>query len=206
MRGRIIIARHGRPNLSREVKITSKEYGEWWKQYDASGLHPDERVPASLVEAAKGAAHVYSSTLPRAIETAKQVVQGARDVPQDALFVEAHLPPPPIPGIKLRPGTWGGISRAFWICGYTKGGKFESHFATWKRVHQIADRLIEMTEDGNVVLCAHGYLNWMIYRCLKKRHNWLLVHHEGRNDYWSWRAYEHGARETAIEQRPATAE
>ncbi|MEL7486256.1 MAG: histidine phosphatase family protein, partial [Pseudomonadota bacterium] len=107
MSGRIIIARHGKPNVNRDVKITSREYGAWWANYDESGLHPDERPPAGLVDLAAGANSVWSSTLPRAIETARHVTGGGRDVPADIMFVEAPLPPPPVPALKLRPGVWG---------------------------------------------------------------------------------------------------
>lgn len=191
MSGRIITARHGRPNLSREVRISSREYGDWWAQYDLSGLHPDERPPQSLVDLASSAKTVLSSTLPRAIETAQWVTGGEREVPADVIFVEAALPPPPIPFLKLRPGTWGVISRCFWFWGYAPNG-VEGHRAAWKRVAQIGDRLNELSKDGDVLLCAHGYLNWMIDRHLT-RNGWDQKSREGGNDYWSWRTYEQSA-------------
>ena len=79
MTGRIITARHGRPDLSREVTVTAREYGDWWTRYDASGLAPEERAPERLVQLAKGAETVLSSTLPRAIETARQATGGGRE-------------------------------------------------------------------------------------------------------------------------------
>jgi len=121
MTGRIITVRHGKPDLSREVQITGHDYGDWWRRYDLSGLHPDERPPAELITMASSVTTVLSSTLPRAVETAKQITQGSRDVPADAMYVEAPLPAPPIPFFKLRPGTWGVISRTFWFYGYAPG-------------------------------------------------------------------------------------
>ncbi len=188
MSGRIITARHGRPNLSRDVKITAREYGDWWARYDESGLHPDERPPQGLIEIAASAQTVLSSTLPRAIETARFATGGARVVPTDALYVEAPLPPPPVPFIKLRPGTWGVVSRIFWFLGYAPKG-VENHFQTWRRVSTIADRLADHAADGDVLLCAHGYLNWMISRRMKSI-GWRCTVHEGGNHYWSWRIYE----------------
>lgn len=195
MVGRIITARHGRPDLSRDVRITAREYGNWWAQYDMSGLHPDEHPPESLLEVASSATHIICSTLPRAIETAEKIVDEGRIVPQDSLFVEAPLPPPPIPLIRLRPGTWGVVSRTFWIFGYAPNGA-EGHFAAWRRVKMIADRLIDLSAEGDVVLCAHGYLNWMIDRHMQKKRRWQKVAHEGANHYWSWRAYERTVPET----------
>ncbi len=196
MVGRIITARHGMPDLSREVRITAREYGDWWAQYDESGLHPDEQPPQSLIDVAAKATHVISSTLPRAIETAGMVTAPEREVPKDALFVEAPLPPPPVPFIKLRPGTWGVVSRTFWFCGFAPG-ETENHRQTWTRVAAVADRLMELAHEGDVLLCAHGYLNWMIDRHLRNKRGWKRVSREGGNHYWSWRAYEITAAELA---------
>ncbi len=188
MTGRIITARHGRPDLSRDLRISAKEYGNWWSQYDASGLHPDERPPESLIALAARAQTILSSTLPRAIETASQATAGTRDVPADPIFVEAALPPPPVPFLKLRPGTWGVISRSFWFLGYAPDG-VENHIETWGRVRKIADRLQGHAQTGDVLLCAHGYLNWMIDRQLLKS-GWKRTDRDGGNRYWSWRVYE----------------
>ena len=192
MSGRIITARHGRPNLSRDLKVSSKEYGDWWAQYDAAGLHPDEAPPAELVEIAAGAKTVISSSLQRAVETARQVTKGERAVPADSIFIEAPLPPPPAPVfLKLRPGQWGVVSRAFWMLGYAPAG-VENQRDTWKRVDLIAGRLAEFSKSGDVLLCAHGWLNWMIDRKLRAS-GWRRTGRDRGNDYWSWRVYEPAA-------------
>ncbi len=188
MTGRIITARHGRPDLSREVIISAKEYGDWWARYDEVSLHPDERPPESLIKLAKGAKTVLSSTLPRAIDTASQATAGEREVPADVVYVEAPLPAPPVPFLKLRPGTWGVIARTFWFLGYAPGNT-ENHMATWSRVRDIANRLANHAQEGDVVLCAHGYINWMIDHHLRKE-GWTRTERDGGNRYWSWRAYE----------------
>lgn len=187
MAGHIITARHGRPNLSRDMRISARAYGDWWKRYDASGLHPDERPPTALVKLAEGAKTVLSSTLPRAVETARQVTSGKRSVPADAMYVEAPLPPPPVPYLKLRPGQWGVISRAFWVFGFSPVG-VERVGDAWKRVDAIIESLQRHAERGDVLLCAHGYLNWMIHRRLTKR-GWALASQDGGHHYWSWRVY-----------------
>lgn len=195
MVGRIITARHGRPNLSRDVRISAADYGAWWAQYDASGLHPDERPPMSLIEIAGAAKTVLSSTLPRAIETARQATRGVLDAPADPMFVEAPLPPPPVPLLKLSPSAWGVVSRTFWILGYAPDG-VESHAETWARVDKVVARLKRHAEEGDVLLCAHGYLNWMIDRRLR-RAGWRRAGREGGNRFWSWRIYESSVAEPA---------
>ena len=188
MSGRIITARHGMPNMNREVRITAREYGRWWARYDESGLAPGEEPPQSLVDLASECEVVLCSTLPRAIETADKIVDDARIVPQDALFIEAPLPPPPVPWIRLSPTAWGRISRAFWFLGYSPK-ETESHRGARRRVREIADQLMERARGGDdVLLCAHGYLNWMFDRHIRRR-GWERIVHEGENEYWSYRAY-----------------
>ena len=74
-------------------------------------------------------------------------------------------------------------------------------------VDEIADRLIGHAEQGDVLLCAHGYLNWMIDRKLRGS-GWRRAGREGGNHYWSWRIYEPtGARQrTALNSATAAAE
>lgn len=197
MTGRIITARHGRPDLSRDVTITARDYGDWWARYDESGLHPDERPPEGLVALAGRAKTVLSSTLPRAIETAQQATNGSREVPADPMFVEAPLPPPPWPDfIKLRPGQWGVVSRILWNLGYAPAG-VESVGDAWLRVDKIIARLDALSRDGDVLLCAHGYLNWMIDRRLR-RDGWTRIERDGGNHYWSWRIYEPAGEKRAV--------
>ena len=189
MTGRIITARHGRPNLSRDVTITAREYGDWWARYDESGLHPDERPPDGLIALARGAKTVLSSTLPRAIETAAQATGGARDVPADPMFVEAPLPPPPIPDwIKLSPKWWGVVSRFWWHAFDHHGGQ-ETRAQAEVRAEQAAQKLIARAETGqDVLVFAHGYFNHMVGARLKAD-GWKLVHNQGFK-YWSQRRYE----------------
>ena len=204
MTGRLITARHGRPNLSRDVRITAADYGDWWARYDASGLHPDERPPQSLIDLASKSATVLSSTLPRAIETARQATHGGREVPADPLYVEAPLPPPPVPFLRLSPGQWGVISRFFWVFGYAPKG-VETHAQAWARVDQAIERLTRETAHGDVLLCAHGYFNWMLDKRLRAL-GWRRASREGSNRFWSWRIYEPpGARQKAGESAGAAA-
>ena len=164
---------------------------------------PDEGPPGSLIEIAKNCETVLSSTRPRAIETAAAITGGSREVPQDVLFVEAPLPPPPIPGLKLKPGSWGVVSRFMWAFGYKPEG-YETNDEAWERVSVIADRLIDHAQSGNVLLCAHGYLNWMLDRHLTRKRSWQLAEREGENHYWSWRAYQAPvAQEQAVEEQAA---
>ena len=186
MTGRIVTARHGRPALSRDLMITGRQFGEWWAAYDRSGLHADERPPEGLKEIAARADFVFCSTLPRARETARQALGEAREAVAQEMFVEAPLPAPPIDFVKLRPGQWGVVSRTIWFVGFSPN--VEGHREAWRRVSKAADFLTGAAQDGEVLLCAHGYFNWMLDFVLRGR-GWRRLHNGGHN-YWSWREYE----------------
>lgn len=205
MSGRIVTVRHGRPNVDRSVQISSAEYGRWWADYDRAGLASDQFPPDSLREIAASCQIVLTSTLPRAIETAGKLVPPGMIVPQDALFVEAPLPPPPIPFLRLNPTRWGQISRGFWFLGFAPHG-VEGHFETRARVRAAADVLIAAAASGqNVMLCAHGYLNWMLDGRMRAL-GWIRDVHEGKNHFWSYRCYRPKAARAAMAQLSAAAE
>ncbi|MEL7028821.1 MAG: histidine phosphatase family protein [Pseudomonadota bacterium] len=185
MAGQIVTVRHGRPSLSRDCHLDWRGFGDWWAAYDRSGLHEAEAPPEPLIRIGAEAEHAYSSTLPRAIETARRILGDDRTAPACDLFVEAPLPAPPAPFLKLRPGVWGVVSRVYWFVGYSP--QIESHAGAWRRVFRAADKLIATSQTGDVLLCAHGYFNWMLDKALRRRG--LRRLHNGGNHYWAWRTY-----------------
>jgi broad specificity phosphatase PhoE len=185
----IALARHGEPALSRKVKLSSSGYRDWWAVYEEGGIHDNQSPPGSLKALAKRAVAVLASTRLRAQQTAKAVTCG-RDFASDAIFIEAPLPPPPLPDfIKLSPPIWGFVSRVAWYLGYGEGG--ETRHEAEARARLAADRLIEAAESGGeVLLLAHGYFNHMIGAALKAK-GWKKVQDEGFK-YWSVRRFEQG--------------
>lgn len=183
--GRLTLVRHGRPNLSRKVKLDWRGFDDWWSSYDLSGLEPGQAIPHELADLARGVPLIVSSTLARAIETAEALADG-RSFEQDRIFVEAPLPAPPFPYLKVGPSTWGVLSRVAWLFGFA-GGK-EGHGVARRRAEAAADRLVELSARGDVMLCAHGWFNLMLAQILKKR-GWVRVRNGG-SAYWSWSIFE----------------
>lgn len=181
--GPITIARHGQPDADRTVRIDWQGYEHWWKGYDAAGLAPGQTPPDALMKAAAEAAVVFSSSLPRAIETAQAAAPGRRLV-IDADFVEAPLPPPQMIGT-LKPGTWGVYARIFWWLGASRG--LETRREAELRAERAADKLVIAANRGPVVLCAHGWFNRMLRPALRRR-GWKCVK-DGGDTYWSSRRY-----------------
>ena len=183
---RITTVRHGRPALARDARMSWRDYGDWWAEYERTGLHAEERPPQALIEIAKSSPILISSPRPRAIETARLAADGREDIPAEELFAEMPLPAPPLPWARLKPGLWGVVSRTYWFLGYASGG--ESHAAGWRRIARARDALIARAAEGDIFLCAHGYFNFMLDIALRRR-GWRRLH-DGGSNYWAWRVYE----------------
>lgn len=183
--GTIHMARHGQPDIDRRTPITAAAYHDWWARYQETTLMPGEHPPDQLVQIAGFASHLIASPLPRAQETMARVARGRPSL-TDEIFVEAPLPAPPVPLLKLSPRVWGGVSRVFWWCGYCDGQ--ESRKEAECRAERAADRLVDLAaEGGDVLLCAHGWFNRMTGKVLRER-GWKRTH-DGGDSYWAWRSY-----------------
>jgi broad specificity phosphatase PhoE len=182
--GTIVLARHGEPDLSRKVRMSAAEYVEWWASYEETGLAPGQVAPTALIAHADSAGTVYSSTRPRAIETAR-VVAGDRAVEAHADLIEAPLPPPHWPRwVRFRPPIWGVIAR-FWWWWFNHHDGQETRAQAQARADLMAERLIAHAESGeNVLVIAHGFFNTMVRMALQRR-GWKLVENQGFK-YWSF--------------------
>lgn len=182
--GSIIIARHGEPDADRRAVMDWRGYEHWWADYDLAGLKPGQSAPEGLRGQAASAHSIFASTLPRAIETA-EACAGGREVTQNSVFVEAPLPPPPMPG-RFSARTWGVYARCSWWLGMARGK--ETRQQAEIRAEEAVAILIEAAQHGDVALFAHGWFNRMM-RPVLKRHGYVCVR-DGGDDYWSWRKYE----------------
>lgn len=186
--GAIILARHGEPALSRKVKLSAKEYRDFWAQYEVLGLLPGQTPPEKLAGFVATAGTLVSSTRLRSIESAAALA-GGRQVIQHDVLIEAPLPPPPWPNwIRLSPSVWGFLARFWWWFFNHHEGQ-ETRIAAEVRAGEAADLLIGYAERGeDVVVLAHGFFNFMIGRALRRR-GWKLMASEGYK-YWSTRRFE----------------
>jgi broad specificity phosphatase PhoE len=186
--GAVILARHGKPDLSRKVRINAAGYRQWWATYETVGLVPDQTPPARLRLITDKAGFIVASTRPRSVETAKLLCRG-RDFVEDPLLVEAPLPPPSLPGwIKLSPRVWGLIARTRWWMLDGHDGQ-ESRAEAHARADAVAAQLVALAAGGqDVLVVAHGFFNAMIARALR-RQGWRRTDGRGYH-YWSARRYE----------------
>ena len=185
--GCIVLARHGEPALSRKVKLTARQYRDWWALYEAGGILAGQTPPQHLKDAAARAGIILTSTRLRSIETARALAEG-RQMSHDEVFIEAPLPPPPWPDfIRFSPRSWGAISRFCWWFG-GHGGQ-ETRPQAQKRAIAAARQLHELASEGeNVLVVAHGFFNTMIGLELR-RLGWRCVKGRGWR-YWSTRYFQ----------------
>ncbi len=184
--GRITVARHGKPDANREQVLDWRGYEDWWDNiYQPARLVPGQDACDNLKAAAAASHIVFASTLRRAIETA-QTAAPDRDLTIDPVFVEAELPPPPMPG-RFMAKTWGVFARCSWWFGMSRGR--ESRLEAEARAAMAAARLVEAAQSGDVTVCAHGWFNRMMRPHIKAA-GWKCVH-DGGDTYWSCRQYEY---------------
>lgn len=186
--GAVILARHGEPALSRRRLLCADEYREWWADYEVGGLASGQAPPDALQEAADRAGFIIASTRPRSVETARALACG-RAFAEDALFIEAPLPPPHWPRwLKLSPRVWGFVSRTWWWF-FNHHDNQESRRMAEARADEAASQLIALAAGGqDVLLVAHGFFNAMIGRALVRR-GWRCVQNGGYR-YWAARRFE----------------
>ena len=188
--GAITLVRHGEPALSRRVKLDWRGYVEWWAKYDQAGLLEGQTPPAILHKFANEARYIFSSTLPRSIETAEAVCDGKGFTSLEAL-IEAPLPPPHLPSfIKLTPNSyaWGFLARVCWWY-LNFHGTVEGREVAKVRARKVAEFLFDKArEGGDVLVLAHGFFNLMVSIELKKM-GYIKTLEEGFK-YWGCRRYE----------------
>ncbi|MEM7728605.1 MAG: histidine phosphatase family protein [Pseudomonadota bacterium] len=179
----IILVRHGRPALSRKVRLTWREYRDWWRRYDEGGIEPGQKPPKTVVRWARSADLILSSPLPRAVESAELAAGRAPDETLPGL-VEAALPSPPLGPLKLRPKSWGTVARILWFVGYSDG--MESHAEARQRADAIGAALEARAQGGRIVyVSGHGWFNRMLKGSLIAR-GWRCRSQNG-DLHWSRR-------------------
>ena len=179
----IVLIRHGKPALSRKVKLTGRGFRDWWIRYDEGGLKPDQKVPKKIQDWVEKADLVVSSPLRRAYESA-ELATGREPDERWIELIEAALPSPSLGPLKFRPKTWGTIARIIWAVGYSDG--MESRAEARARAEAACDKLEAAAADGQTVLVlGHGWFNRMIKGSLMKR-GWRLKSQNG-DLHWSRR-------------------
>jgi broad specificity phosphatase PhoE len=164
---RIILIRHGRPNIPVSVRTSHKEFRSYIDSYEQAGLDPESAPPEELQDLLGELTAVFTSGRPRAHDSARALAPNAELI-ADPLFVEAPLASPPIPLLKMRVPKWAVVARILWHAGYHP--EIENYRRAKHRASRAADILVERARaEGVTALVAHGYFNLIIGRELARR-------------------------------------
>nr|WP_024966947.1 histidine phosphatase family protein [Pantoea sp. IMH] len=177
----IILMRHGKPDHYVPGRVPALAMAEWCEAYDLSIVQ--DLPPEKSLRLAAMADYVVSSPLPRARSSlAKLRLEPAHT---DPLYSEVSLPVIKLSYPHLPPSLWLALLHLLWFCGYA--GSVESLDQAKQRAALAANKLIELSSRGNVLLLGHGIMNKLIARHLRKS-GWLAEKHASSR-HWSAAIY-----------------
>src|SRR5277367_671388 len=164
---RIILIRHGRPNIATAPRTSHREFRSYIDDYEAAGLDPESMPPDELQDLLGELDAVFTSGRKRSVDSARALAPHAELI-ADPLFAEAPLASPPIPLLKMKVPKWAVVARILWHAGYHP--EIENYRRAKHRAVQAADILVKRARaDGAAALVAHGYFNYIIGRELRRR-------------------------------------
>jgi len=162
----IILIRHAKVDIDNTKKIDVQSLKKWVESYDNASIAVDSLPSEETVILAKKADVVVTSTLRRAIDSAK--VLGVEVHMQNALFNEATIPEIVISYLKLKPKSWLVILRVMLLL--ELGKKETSLKASKEQAKKAAIELETLAKEHNkVLLVGHGGMNWLIGKVLIKK-------------------------------------
>ncbi len=164
---RVILIRHGRPDIPTNPRTSHREFRSYIDAYEEAGLDPDSFPPEELQDLLGEVDAVFTSGRKRSVDSARALAPHAELI-ADALFEEAPLASPPIPLLRMKVPKWAVVARILWHAGYHP--EIENYRKAKHRAAQASDILIRRAhKEGAAALVAHGYFNFLIGRELRRR-------------------------------------
>jgi len=162
---KIVIQRHGKPDIGKWGKIPSSEMIQWINCYNESGVTIDNKPCSESLAHAKNS-FVVCSTLERSMHSVELLK--VDEFVADASFCEAELPVVNVPLLKMAPHSWSIMFRIFWFLGLSKN--VESKMEISSRVKLACTTLETLAEEHkNILLIGHGIMNRLIAKELLER-------------------------------------
>ncbi len=156
---KIGLLRHFKVDCPHKKYMTSKEFREWSKKYEVSGVIKNHVEMYGIQWDI-----CYVSDLPRAITTAKNVYSGHLHI--DKLLREVdNMPFINTERIKLPFALWHVCGRLAWF--FRSKSQPETIEGTRRRIHKFLDSID--WEKENVLIVFHGFMLFNFQRELRKR-------------------------------------
>jgi broad specificity phosphatase PhoE len=168
----ILLVRHGRSALSWETRrLTAVEFRAWVESYQQYGIAGDSVPSDSLIAAARAAAVVVCSDVPRGVESARRVAEGREVVATPLLREAGSAMPGNWMGFRLSTTTWDWGFHYLWLCGLRPVG--EPVHGTRQRAREACTWLESLArEQSPVLVVAHWTINRFLAAELRRR-QWL---------------------------------
>lgn len=191
---RIILVRHGEPKVDQQRWIGHKGFMAFMDAYRDAGLMPESAPPEHLAGLTRGISRVFTSELPRSIDSARALLPDAEFI-SDEVFTEAPLAPPRIPGLRMKVPGWAVVSRVAWHGGYSP--RIENFREARRRAQKALHILLDAAaEDGTALLVGHGYFNAILGRMLRLKGFARTGSH--RAEFWNTVVYDRPSVATSV--------
>ncbi|MEL6602169.1 MAG: histidine phosphatase family protein [Cyanobacteria bacterium J06614_10] len=175
----ITLIRHGPPAVSLSQRVRGHQFRQFVERYDAAKISRQAQPPRLARQVMAQADWVFVSNRPRATHTAELL--GLPTTPiVDSQFREIEFPVDFPRHFRFSAMTWTVIALTLWRLGYSS--RCESLARARQRAQVAVDLLEGGTQNGSVVLVAHGGINKLISKELRRRgwHGPRLPHS------WHW--------------------
>lgn len=175
----LYLIRHARVDLKKPLLCSSSRAAALRNQYDELPVLDFDPRPVKAILGDSICA-VFTSALPRSIETAEILFPESDTLQANVLFNEYDLSVISVPLVPLPYVVWTTLSRFFWNIGLNN--RDENRIRAYKRMLRAVDLLeAEAGKNRRIVLVAHGYLIAEMKRELKKR-GWDLEINQGHKN------------------------
>ena len=175
----IFLIRHAPVDLKKPILCSSSKAAKLQKQYNELPIKKFDPEPVRKL-LGNGKFALYTSTLPRTIETAEILFPDVDTIRASSLFNEYDLTMVAVPILPLPYGVWTALSRILWLTSINNKG--ENRLKSYLRMKKATDELVHLaTVNKRVILVSHGYLISEIRKELKRR-GWDLQLSQGNKN------------------------
>ncbi len=182
---KIVLLRHGKPEISALKKQSASAFGQWISDYNAAGLSAESKPTSAALACANRSHAIVCSSLQRSIDSANAL--GAKKIVlSDAVFNEAGLPSANWRFLGLPSTLWAVFFRVLWMFGYSRNS--ESINETRSRAINAVKVLVDLAEKHEkVIFVGHGVFNRILAKELRHA-GWVGPRNPGSN-YWDYGVY-----------------
>lgn len=185
---KIVIVRHGKPDMPGFEKLKACELYKWIDSYNSAGIVQKQPPPVRTMEMVATCKAAVCSDFPRPIQSAEAL--NVKVLYSESLFREIILPYANWNSLRLSPYTWAVLFRILWSFGYSSNG--ESLRLSQLRARTGAQKLKQIAaEHGSVLFVGHGLINHFIAKELLSS-GWQGPTSPGRK-HWAFSVYTYDA-------------